>query len=837
MRFFSFLMFNLMLGLSPLAHTGVIAALQQGRFSTVIEHLEAVQHPQIDHLVYLATAYRALGLTHKALAALEQALNAQPDSAQRIMIWIHLSEVYQNAWQGDKAIEFAYKALQAARSLAHPLLHASALNSFGNSLITQRAAVTLLEQYHAAFSTELPLPQRSQLQSYLAQSQHLTDTDKKIKHYLALAQWTQEAQRGIATPLPQCDNRTTRQVQQPQLRQSLAQAHQEVAQLASTTEDNQLAALAYRQLGLWYQTIERRPLEAKAAFEHGALRAQVDIYERALKLNPQHVALTAKILINLVQLNAARYWVDAQKATAQLADGYEKALNQLTLARLGLASALPDVATLLTQALQLAQRLKNKRLQTLAYGQLAHYAERQQQLDSALQLTRKALFLAQEIQALDVLYRWQWQLGRLLATQGQFTAAIEHYQQAVNTLESIRPSLIASPLVLVFNEEIAPVYFELIALLLQGAAQHPQRYLPQVQATLERYKTVELENYFQDDCVTAGEQQRRTFMETPLPPKTAVLYPLLLKQQLALLVQLPQKLTYQLVPVTPRALETQLEQFLTYFDNTQGYHLYQWLIEPIEAALTEHDIDTLVIVPQGLLTQLPWAALYDGNDYLIQRYAFAVTPGLRLTQAAQRRHNQHQPILLAGLTTETQGLPKLCYVPEELAQIQALYEQPTQLTDQAFVIENIRKQLRHTDYRWLHFATHGEFNSVAEQSFILTYEHKMTLSQLEQLLKHVHEQPIELLTLSACQTAQGDRERAALGLAGVAVKAGVRSALASLWSINDQATAVLIPEFYRQLQQLPKAQALQAAQKHMLADPNYQHPRLWAAFLLIGHWL
>lgn len=97
---------------------------------------------------------------------------------------------------------------------------------------------------------------------------------------------------------------------------------------------------------------------------------------------------------------------------------------------------------------------------------------------------------------------------------------------------------------------------------------------------------------------------------------------------------------------------------------------------------------------------------------------------------------------------------------------------------------------------------------------------------------------MELLTLSACQTAAGD-DRAALGLAGVAVKAGARSALATLWFINDQATALLITEFYHQLRDpdLSKAKALQRAQLILLNDRRYQHPGYWSPFLLIGNWL
>ena len=92
--------------------------------------------------------------------------------------------------------------------------------------------------------------------------------------------------------------------------------------------------------------------------------------------------------------------------------------------------------------------------------------------------------------------------------------------------------------------------------------------------------------------------------------------------------------------------------------------------------------------------------------------------------------------------------------------------------------------------------------------------------------------------LSACETAAGD-ERAALGLAGVAIRAGARSAMGSLWSVSDQATSTLVTEFYAALDRpgVSKARALQAAQASLLADPRYAHPYYWAPFLVINNWL
>src|SRR5437870_9153673 len=114
------------------------------------------------------------------------------------------------------------------------------------------------------------------------------------------------------------------------------------------------------------------------------------------------------------------------------------------------------------------------------------------------------------------------------------------------------------------------------------------------------------------------------------------------------------------------------------------------------------------------------------------------------------------------------------------------------------------------------------------------------MGHLEQAVGRLRfrEDALELLTRSACQTAAGD-DRAALGLAGVAIKAGARSALATLWFIDDQASSELVAEFYRQLQEpaISRAKALQHAQLTLISDGHYRHPGYWAPFLLLNNWL
>jgi CHAT domain-containing protein len=254
--------------------------------------------------------------------------------------------------------------------------------------------------------------------------------------------------------------------------------------------------------------------------------------------------------------------------------------------------------------------------------------------------------------------------------------------------------------------------------------------------------------------------------------------------------------------------------------------------------LIQQKIQTLVFVPDGALRTIPFSALHDGKSFLIQKYALAMTPGLYLTDP-RPINLQKIRTLAGGLIRSVQGFPSLPYVAEEVQSVRSLFE-ADQLINEEFRAGLLEQELRESRYGILHIATHGKFTSDVNNSFLLTFDGKLTMSKLEQLigLFRFRQDPLELLTLSACQTAVGD-DRAALGLAGVAIKAGARSALATLWFINDEASAELIAEFYRQLRDpaVSKAVAIQRAQIKLLGDRIYDHPAYWSPFLLLNNWL
>jgi CHAT domain-containing protein len=185
------------------------------------------------------------------------------------------------------------------------------------------------------------------------------------------------------------------------------------------------------------------------------------------------------------------------------------------------------------------------------------------------------------------------------------------------------------------------------------------------------------------------------------------------------------------------------------------------------------------------------------------------------------------------------GFASLPHTLDEVAAIEALFGGVV-LSDGAFSAAALAREVERTPFSVVHIASHGVFRGAGAESFILSADGRLSLDALDRLLAvaRYRETPVELLTLSACQTAAGDAQ-AALGLAGVAVKAGARSALASLWSVNDESSAELLTAFYRELARgdVGRAEALRRAQIAQRASPRFGHPAYWAAFVMIGNWL
>ncbi len=507
----------------------------------------------------------------------------------------------------------------------------------------------------------------------------------------------------------------------------------------------------------------------------------------------------------------------------------------------------------LEQAKKIAETIRDARLLSHACGHLGKYHLAQGRHADALRLTRRASFLAQQANLPELLYLWQWQAGRIFGAEHDLKGSVNAYSEAVKTLKPVRKEFFTGYRRRdTFQEKVRPVYLELAELLLKQAdatkdEKRRESFLRGALDKMELLKTAEIEDYFEDECL-----KKENVKPDPIPSRSAVLYPIPFPNHLTLLLMLPDGITRTDVPVGSdelgkhaKRLQKRLQGF-SKISRILNYAnpLYDWLIRPIEQKLNDREIDTLILAPDGPLRLIPFNALHDDDEkrFLVEKYALVTIPSITLTDLRPLEQGDTDALLNGLSQGRTEGgrtFPPLPAIPGELASIREMTGGRT-LMDEAYTIGNLTDAFKGHAYSVVHLATHGVFGGSPENTFLLTYDGRLTMDRLEDILAigRFRERQVELLTLSACQTAQGD-ERAALGLAGVALKAGARSAIATLWFIDDQAASLTVREFYRQLLTvgMSKAKALQNAQKRLIGRGDYRHPSYWAPFLLIGNWL
>ncbi|MBD2183202.1 CHAT domain-containing protein [Planktothrix sp. FACHB-1375] len=315
------------------------------------------------------------------------------------------------------------------------------------------------------------------------------------------------------------------------------------------------------------------------------------------------------------------------------------------------------------------------------------------------------------------------------------------------------------------------------------------------------------------------------------------------------------------------ALATEMRREVTnkYKTRTTSYlasaqQLYNFLIAPIQPTLRSQGIENLVLVPDAGLRSLPFAALHDGQKFLIEQYSLALIPSFSLSEP--RYANLKKARVLGMGASQFRDLRPLPFVPVELATITSKLGESKFFLNESFTFNNLKAQRTQQTFEIVHLATHADFKTgKPDNSYIQLWDTRLPLPQMQQL--NWNDPPVELLVLSACRTALGD-ERAELGFAGLGVQAGVRSALASLWEADDRGTFGLMVIFYQHLQQAPiRAFALREAQIALLkgqmrveagklrvfehtvavlppklaetAAINFAHPHYWATFVLIGN--
>ncbi|MCP4700709.1 MAG: CHAT domain-containing protein [Gammaproteobacteria bacterium] len=597
-------------------------------------------------------------------------------------------------------------------------------------------------------------------------------------------------------------------------------------------------------------------------------------------------------------------WLNAGRQAKRLAK-YDKNLNL-------------RAHILYSQALRMAEQRGDVRAESFAWGYLGELYGPED--DNALQAVTQAIYVAsRELGHDDLLLRWHRQQGRLYHARNNLDLAVAAYTQAIRYLENLRQDIedCREGTGYSFAETIKPLYMELADVLLLRAAQNrgrvetcdplPRRgFLPveqrwhretcgrppsevfrisqtacdlsKARETLVRLRENELQDYFQDACVT----RRRCMapLQTLRGDGAVLIYYAFLPQRVAVLVdsaqglrQLPLKVKLEdlklHVDSLLRLMRTGSSSFL--YAETSNW-LYQALIKPLEKAGFIVSGDELVFAADEYLRQMPMAVLRDGDTFLVEKYATAVAPGM---VALRKKHRPDAAVhlLLSGFSLRHGSywqLPPLDYVAKELEETGKIFAgRNTLLLNGEFTFSGLKRALQSDKkaYRIVHIASHTFFEGDSRESIILTgddpepqreycssgifdtgSENTLNMNDLEALIHcgaRNGGQSVELLSLNACATSV-DEERAALGLAGLAVKAGVPSVIGTLWKINDQAAELFSQHFYQLLkqnqeegEQVSKAELLRQTQRFMLeghADEVLRNPYFWGPFLLVGDW-
>ena len=560
----------------------------------------------------------------------------------------------------------------------------------------------------------------------------------------------------------------------------------------------------------------------------------IELHQNSLVKIPitQIEFLVAELLQNNSQFDSLPLTKDAIYARLNFAE---------SLAKLGKNDrAVKYAAT----AFQLAETINDNRAKSYSLGMLGYFYEQNNLLDEAEKLTQKALLLAQSISASDISYQWQWQLGRIYRKERKIELAKTAYGLAIQDLEFVRKDLLAinTDIRFSFREKVKPVYREYLELLLSPNAS--QQDLEKAIKVSDLLQLAELENFLNCDLPEPEDIGK-------VAP--AIIYPIQFENRLEIMVKLLDKKTIERRTVEVSSIqfnETVYELNRRLKDRKSNLEteilpraelLYDWLIKPVAAELPESGI--LVFVLDSNLLGIPMAVLSDRRQYLIEKYSIAISLASQLFKSDSLQPGKWNA-LLAGVSeiapSFDNNLGALGAVETELNDIEEIVPNSTIILNNDFEKKEFERQVQLNPFPVVHLATHGVFSSIPEETFIYAWDEKININQLENILQiraGINREPIQLLVLSACQTAEGD-SRAALGIAGVALRANARSTVASLWQVGDSPTAKFMGEFYRQLnrQNVNKAEAIRQAQIGFLEDENYAHPYYWAAFIFAGNW-
>ncbi|MEO0975021.1 MAG: CHAT domain-containing protein, partial [Pseudomonadota bacterium] len=396
-----------------------------------------------------------------------------------------------------------------------------------------------------------------------------------------------------------------------------------------------------------------------------------------------------------------------------------------------------------------------------------------------------------------------------------------------------------------------PVFLEYAALLMakaEGAQAQgtKQALLFEAREVINRLHAAEIRDYLQDDCAPSASGDSRALR---LAGDVAVIFPIVFDDRVEVLLQTRDGMRQLPAARVPRAaLEARVRDLRRRLSDPRrndaaryAATFYDELFPGLTQSLTARAIHRLVVVPDGPLRLLPFGALHDGDGWLAERFVVEVMQRLAPARDALEVGSARSGRALLAGVSRFDGVEReaLRYVPAELASIRNQWPGPTRtLAEAQFTKRTFIDSLNGLEPTVVHIATHGTFAGSLEQSYLLTgdgqrLEMEALFAPLEALA--IRQRPVTLVVLSACETALGG-ERSAIGLAGVALRAGATYAAGALWPVPDDGTARLFEAFYTELatQRSDPGFALAVAQRELIASRRYAHPAYWSGFQVIS---
>jgi CHAT domain-containing protein len=758
-----------------------------------------------------------------------------------------IGNVYLIFGQYDNAINTFRKSLEIAKQLGIPNLEVKLLNNLG-------AAYFALGQYQKAID---------QHQRGLALARDIADRQGESlilgllgNDYVALGQYQK------ALDFYQQYLAATKDIRD---RQGEAYAMGNIGNTYAYLGQYQKAVDWLQQSLTLVRAIGDRRGEGKALENLGNAYAYLSKYQQAIEVYQQALVIYQQIGDRNGEATALGNLGNAFNAIGQ----HQKAIDYLQ------------------QTLEIVQTIKDRQAEGATLGNLGNAYYALKQYEKALDLYRQHLVVVRQIGERKGEANANAAIAATLVNLNQTSLAIAFYKSSIGITESIRKDIqsLGKEDRQSYLQTVADRYRHLADLLLnQGRViealqvldllkvQELEDYLKNIKGndrTAQGVRMLEPEKGISDKLLAASfensheinSQLSNKIQQLPkseinrvpdylqkIPQGTVLLYPLILRDRLELIL-----FSNNNIPVnrTVKISQKKLEKIIADYRSglldagsedvqESARELYNLLIKPVETELAQAKAETILYATDGKLRYVPLAALYDGKQWLIEKYRVSNLIAYILSDFGQQ--SKAQPSILAGAFGGKAGEQKFgqTALPATIKEVQAIansFQNSVTLTEENFSRQAIESKFK--NHNILHLATHAEFNiGSPENSFIIFGNgDKIRLNEINDWKIP----NVDLIVLSACQTGVGKLGDGVeiLGFGYQVQKAGAKQAIASLWKVDDAGTQALMAAFYREFQKgdITVTEALRRAQVSLIKSSNFNHPNYWSAFFAIGNGL